>query len=211
MKKTEKTQQQKTATKSRKRTLTKKTASHEEVSRQDAFTAPPSDRIVYLTGSVTEELISQVCMAIIHFANMDKTAPITLVISTYGGSVDEMNGLYDVIKHVKCPVYTVGLGKIMSAGILLLASGTKGSRLVGANTTLMIHAVASDAGGNIFDIKREVKLLEKYQSKMTSLLEKETTMSKEKIEEIMNLGHDFYFTAEEAVQFGLADAIIGEK
>lgn len=189
----------------------KRSLEHVEEVRQDAFTAPPSDRIVYLTGSVTEELISQVCMAIIHFANADQTAPITLVISTYGGSVDEMNGLYDVIKHVKCPVYTVGLGKIMSAGILLLASGTKGSRLVGANTTLMIHAVASDAGGNIFDIKREVQLLEKYQTKMTKLLEKETSMSKEKIDEIMNLGHDFYFTAEEAVAFGLADAIIGEK
>jgi ATP-dependent Clp protease protease subunit len=83
------------------------------------------ERIIYLSGEVNEHSIAQVIAGIVILANQDNRAPITLLVSTYGGSVDEMFSLYDVIKHVSCPIHTIGLGKVMSAGVLLLASGKK--------------------------------------------------------------------------------------
>src|SRR4051812_38599097 len=81
-----------------------------------------NDRIVYLSGEVNEHTIANVIVQLLSMANQSNK-PIHLVVSTYGGSVDEMFSLYDAIKFLPCPVHTIGLGKIMSAGVLLLASG----------------------------------------------------------------------------------------
>ena len=68
-------------------------------------------------------------------------------ISTYGGSADDMFGLYDIMRQVKdtSEIHTVGVGKVMSAGVLLLAAGTNGKRKIGKRCRVMIHSVI---GGN---------------------------------------------------------------
>ena len=83
------------------------------------------DRTILLHGGVNEETIAQVIAGLAHLAGINNEE-IRLVISTYGGSVHEMFALYDMIKYIKCPVRTIALGKVMSAGVLLLASGEKG-------------------------------------------------------------------------------------
>lgn len=169
------------------------------------------DRIVYLSGEVTEHLISQVIAGMISLANHDPKQPITLVISTYGGSVDEMFSLYDTIKYLPCPVQTVGIGKVMSAGVLLLASGQKGKRLIGENSRVMIHPISATAGGNVFQILAETKEYVRQQEQMEKLLLRETKMSEKDLQKFMKAGYDFYMMPGEAVRLGIADQVIGNN
>lgn len=168
-----------------------------------------SSRIVVLHGDVNEHTISLVIAQLLHLANLSRK-PIHLVVSTYGGSVDEMFSLYDTIRFLPCPVHTIALGKVMSAGVLLLAAGTKGKRLVGENVRIMLHPVSGGVLGNVFELLHETNECKKLHDRMSSALQKETKMNKEKIEEIMKAGHDYYVTAEEAIELGIVDRIIGE-
>lgn len=166
-----------------------------------------SERIVYLAGEVSEQSIAHVTATIIALANQDKVSPIKLIISTYGGSVDEMFSLYDVMKYVPCPVHTIAIGKVMSAGVLLVASGAKGNRLIGKSTRIMIHPISSGMEGNMFTLENEMAETRRMQQLMEELLLAETKMTKTQLANIMKKGHDTYLTAKEAVKLGIVDAI----
>ncbi len=171
---------------------------------------PDNSRIVVLHGDVNEHTISAVIGQLLHLANLSRK-PIHLVVSTYGGSVDEMFSLYDAIKFLPCPVYTIALGKVMSAGVLLLAAGEKGKRLIGRSARIMMHPVAGGMYGNVFEILNESKEHHRLHDLMITALEAETNMKRDDIENIMKAGHDFYITADEAIKRGIVDKIVGAK
>lgn len=168
------------------------------------------DRLVVLHGEVNEHSISSVIVQLLHLANQNHK-PIHLVISTYGGSVDEMFSLYDTIKFLPCPVHTIALGKVMSAGVLLLASGVKGKRMIGKSARIMIHPISGGLVGNVFEAMNEIKEFERLQDLMVSALQVETSLKKDEIDKLMKAGHDFFLTPEQAVQMGIVDKIIGDK
>lgn len=170
---------------------------------------PDNSRVVVLHGDVNEHMISNVIMQLLHLANINHK-PIQLIISTYGGSVDELFCLYDVIKFLPCPVHTIALGKVMSAGILLLASGEKGNRLIGNSTRIMLHPVSGGTHGNVFEVINESKEQQRLHNQMVTLLERESKMKRSDIEKIMKSGHDCYFSADDAIKFGIVDKIIGK-
>jgi ATP-dependent Clp protease protease subunit len=187
------------------------TASPEEMLMQSLVIQQSDNvRIVVLHGDVNEHTISHVIVQLLQLANQNHK-PIHLVISTYGGSVDEMFSLYDTIKFLPCPVHTIAMGKVMSAGVLLLASGVKGKRLIGKSARIMIHPISGGVFGNVFEAVNEVKEHERLQSLMTDALLKETKMSREEIEKIMKAGHDCYITPEQAIKMGIVDGFIGEE
>lgn len=165
-------------------------------------------RIVVLYGGVSEQSISTVVYQLLYLANQNHK-PIHLVVSTYGGSVDEMFSLYDTIRFLPCPVHTIALGKVMSAGVLLLASGVKGKRLIGSSARLMMHPISGGFYGNVFESMSETAEFKRLQDLMVNSLQKESKMTKEQIENIMKSGHDYYVTPEEAVKLGIVDKIIG--
>lgn len=168
-----------------------------------------STRIVVLHGDVTEASISMVVAQMLHLAGQNRD-PINLVISTYGGSVDEMFMLYDTIKFLPCPVHTIALGKVMSAGVLVLASGAKGKRMIGKNARIMIHPVSGGVMGNVFEVVADTKEHKRLQEQMVSAIIKETKCTRVDIEKIMKSGHDYYVLPEQAVKMGIVDTIIGE-
>jgi ATP-dependent Clp protease protease subunit len=171
---------------------------------------PQSDnsRIVFLHGDVSENVIAQVIAQMLHLANVGKT-PIHLVLSTYGGSIDEMFSLYDTIKFLPCPVHTVALGKVMSAGVLLLAAGVKGKRLIGASARIMMHPVSGGVFGNVFEMENQSKEAKRLQELMNSHLIRETKMSRTQLEKVMNPMLDYFLTPQDAIKFGIVDKIIG--
>jgi ATP-dependent Clp protease protease subunit len=166
-------------------------------------------RIVVLHGDVNEHTISHVVVQLLQLANQNHK-PIHLVISTYGGSVDEMFSLYDTIKFLPCPVHTIALGKVMSAGVLLLASGVKGKRLIGRSARIMIHPVSGGLYGNVFEALNEVKEHQRLQELMADALQRETKMTREDVDKFMKAGHDCYITPEEAIRLGIVDGYVGE-
>jgi len=166
--------------------------------------------LVVLHGEVNEQSICNVIVQLLQLANQNHK-PIHLVLSTYGGSVDEMFSLYDTIRFLPCPVHTIALGKVMSAGVLLLASGVKGKRMIGRSARIMIHPISGGIGGNVFEAMNEMKEFERLQELMSTALQNETTMKKDEIDSLMKAGHDCFLTPEQAIKMGIVDKIIGDK
>jgi ATP-dependent Clp protease protease subunit len=167
-----------------------------------------STRIVILHGDVNEHSISNVIIQLLHLATINHD-PINLIVSTYGGSVDEMFSLYDTIKFLPCEVHTVALGKVMSAGVLLLASGVKGKRLIGSSARIMIHPVSGGSYGNVFEIENESNESRRLHNLMIDALVKETKIKKSEITKMMETGRDHYLTPQDAIRLGIVDKIIG--
>mgnify|MGYP001230518942 CR=1 FL=1 len=172
-------------------------------------------RTVALFGDVDEEKAGDLCMGLLMLTDLKKDPPpydpIQFYISSYGGSADEMFSIYDMmaITKTKCEIHTIGLGKIMSAATLLLASGTKGKRKIGRHCRVMIHAVAAGSAGELHDIENEVKTIKHIQELYIKALSKETNMTSRTIQKLLDRKVNVYLTAEEAVEYGIADEIIG--
>jgi len=135
--------------------------------------------------------------------------PFEIMISTYGGSAAEMFGVYDTMRRIQedCPIHTCGIGKVMSAGVLLLAAGTKGHRRIGANCRVMVHDIRGGAGGDVSDIENEFNEIKWTQDKYIELLANETDMTKNYIKKLLNKKVNSYFSAKEAVELGIADEV----
>lgn len=184
---------------------------HQALEQLEQLVNQASDtvRIIMLHGEVNETSIAQVIAQLLHLASINHK-PINLVISTYGGAVDEMFSLYDTIKFLPCAVHTIALGKVMSAGVLLLATGEKGRRLVGRSARIMIHPMSCGVYGNIFEIDNQNREVKRLQDLMVECLVRETRMSKDQINKIMKKGHDYFLTPDQAIKLGIVDKVVGE-
>jgi ATP-dependent Clp protease, protease subunit len=165
--------------------------------------------IMSFYGPVDEERCEEAINAMLT-GDYDENSSIKLIISTCGGLATEMFGLYDVIRNVRedLNISTVGLGKVMSAGVLLLASGTKGNRKIGKHCKVMIHNLQSDMVGSPVSIGNDLDELKRIEEMYIKALSKETNMSKKYIKKLFNKKVDIYLTAKEAVELGIADEVI---
>lgn len=136
--------------------------------------------------------------------------PIEFLLSTPGGSADDMFALYDIMRVVKekCPIVTFGIGKVMSAGVLLLAAGTKGQRKIGKNCRVMIHSVIGGTSGSFHNLENEMAEMRYMQEAYLKALSDESNMSVAQLKRVINRKVNVYLSAEEAVKMGIADIIV---
>ena len=176
----------------------------------------PDMRIVGLFSDVHEEKVAEVIHAMLYLdetnklSKPEKQMPIKFYVSTYGGSADDMFALYDIMRQIKqsTEIHTIGLGKVMSAGVLLLASGTKGKRQIGKNCRVMIHSVMGGNHGSLHNMMNELEAIEQLQDMYCDALISETKMTRSKLKKMIERKVNVYLTAEEAVEMGIADIII---
>ena len=136
--------------------------------------------------------------------------PIDFIISTNGGSASDMFAIYDVMREIRkdCAIATHGLGKVMSAGVLLLAAGTKGKRKIGKHCRVMMHSVIGGNSGPIFNLENEMSEIRATQERYINALKTETKMTIKQINNFFNRHVDIYLSAEEAVKLGIADIVV---
>lgn len=177
----------------------------------------PDLRIIGMFCDVHEEKVAEIIHAMLYLNEINKLAktpqeqrPIDFYLSTYGGSADDMFALYDVMRSVRqnSEIHTLGLGKVMSAGVLLLAAGTKGRRRIAKNCRVMIHSVAAGNAGALHDLTNELEAIQGLQSMYTKCLAAETNMTENDIKDMLNRNVNVYLSAEEAVKLGIADVIV---
>jgi ATP-dependent Clp protease protease subunit len=194
---------------------------------------PPMDdqielRTINLYGDVTERKGSEVVAGLLYLENTAITQmlkdpkdpdseilaisrPISLYVSTHGGSASDMFSILDVMDMIKkrsCNIETYGIGKVMSAGVPILAAGTPGKRKVGRNCRIMLHSVMAGTGGTIFNMENELEEIKWIQDRYIESLAGYTKMSKAKIKKMLKTQRDVYISAEDAIKLGIADEII---
>lgn len=193
----------------------------------DPASEPEKLRIIGLYGEVTEENAAETTYSLLALKEMGKKEelsdpddpesdvittyqPLDFIVSTWGGSAADMFSIYDIMRTVRvdCDVVTLGLGKVMSAGVLILAAGTKGQRKIGKNCRVMLHGVTSGQHGNISDLENEMAEAKWTQERLIACLTEETKMTKKQVKKILEKRMNVYFTAEQAVELGIADEII---
>jgi len=165
-------------------------------------------RSMIVTGPVDEDMAAAICAKLINFNIEDSESPVALYINTYGGSAYDMMAIYDIMQWVKCPIYTVGFGKIMSAGVLLLAAGEAGHRYCLPHTSIMIHRVRGGAIGTVEDIESSGAHMTELQQDMERLLSKHSNIKKKDMKGFMS-GPDSYIKPKEARLLGIIDHISG--
>ena len=177
-------------------------------------------RIIGLFGSVEEEKAGELCYHLITMSEpqlpldaeeeMEKPEDITFYVSTYGGSADDMFSIYDVMNFAKtrCDIVTCGLGKVMSAGVLLLAAGTKGKRKIGKNCRVMIHAVTAGNVGTVHNLVNELDEIQNLQEAYIDAIVDNSNFTKRSLKKLMDRKVNVYLSAEEAIEHGIADILI---
>ena len=207
----------------------KDTKSEDTLSKLLMVGGPPEPemRSMSIIGDVTEEASKDILAALWflnHTAKIEEPTnpeapeweetkevikPFEVIISTNGGNADDMMSIYDMMRLIRrdVDVETTGIGKVMSAGTLLLASGTKGRRRIGRNCRVMIHAVTGGSIGPMHELTNEFKEIKKIQESYIDCLAEETNMTSQQIKKYLKQKTNVYLTAEEAIKLGIADEI----
>ena len=194
----------------------------------DLFNSEPKSRLIGLYGEVNPERCKVASSGLYYFRDTGiveetieseeeeetiiKTSylPIDFMVSTEGGSVPDMFALYDSMRDVRrdCEINTFGIGRVMSAGVLILAAGTQGKRKVGRHCRLMLHAIAGGQYGSLKELEVDLKEVKWYQAQYVKALASETKLTEKQIRAIFRKKTDTYFDAEQAVKWGIVDEII---
>jgi ATP-dependent Clp protease protease subunit len=189
----------------------------EELIAKILKSSEPDLRSIGLFSEVEAEKIAEISHALLYLNELNHLAadprlhrPIHFYISTYGGNADDMFALYDLMRIVRdeTEIHTVGLGKVMSAGVLILASGTRGKRFIARNCRVMIHSVMGGNAGSLHDMMNEMDAIENLQRMYIDCLVAETNLTESKIKKMLERKVNIYLSAEEAVAYGIADHVI---
>ena len=192
---------------------------------EDLFQSQPPEsklRIAELYGIIDEEMASNIVASMLILRDtgreialeddkeVETYKPFELFISTPGGTAVDMFAIYDTMRMVKedCEIHTIGMGKVMSAGVVLLAAGTKGKRKIGANCRVMIHSVIGGHHGSIENLENEMEEVRWVQQQHNKALCEETDLTPRLLKKLLSRNVNVYLTAQEAVEYGIADIII---
>ena len=195
---------------------------------QPPASTEPELRTINLYGDISEQKGADVVAALLYLENNSHTVStkdpqdpeseqvivarsISMMVSTHGGTASDMFSILDVMDMVKertCDIETFGIGKVMSAGVPILAAGTKGKRKVGRNCRIMLHNVMAGTGGTIFSMENELEEIKWIQERYIETLANYTKLTPSKIKKLLKTQKDVYISAEEAIKMGIADEII---
>lgn len=175
----------------------------------DIYSRLLKERIIFLSGPVTDALANTVIAQLLFLENEDQKKDITLYINTPGGSVSAGLAIYDTMQYVKPAVSTVCVGIAASMGAVLLAAGTKGKRFSLPNAEILLHQIMGGAQGQASDIEITARQILKLKDRLNKILVHHTGQSLGKIEK--DTDRDFYFSAAEAKDYGIVDAIIQNR
>lgn len=181
---------------------------HEEDYSSFLATGGVKLRSIIISGPVNEALSSSITKSLFSLSAEDPDAPIAMYLNTYGGTIYDMFAIYDVMKFIKTPIYTIGFGKVMSAGVLILAAGTPGHRYILPNTVVMTHKVRGGAVGTSDDMEATGNHVKVLQADYEKILMKHTKISPKQIKDFIGPS-DVYLTTAQAKKFGIVDHISG--
>ena len=175
----------------------------------DIFSRLLNDRIILLHDQVNSATASVVVAQLLYLEGQDPDKDIYLYINSPGGSVSDGMAIYDTMQYIKCDVSTICMGIAASMGAFLFAAGAKGKRLVLPNSEVMIHQPLGGAQGQATEIKIAADHILKTRERINRILAENMGKPIEFVER--ETERDNFLTAEEAVEYGLADKIIYKR
>lgn len=176
-----------------------------------AETGPPPVRLrsLAICGPIVEETSVAVIRALLQLEAEEPDSPIVMFINTPGGMVYDGFAIYDAMKATSCPIITVGFGKIMSAGILLISAGDKGNRFALPNTCFMTHDLQCVSAGSFLDTEAQHKHTLELRNRYIKLVAANCKLTEKQLRD--SLAQEKYFWAADAQKLGLIDEVSMKK
>ncbi len=178
----------------------------------DIFSRLLSERIIFLGEEVTDTSASLIVSQLLFLEASDPSKDIQLYINSPGGSISAGFAIYDTMQYIKCDVSTICMGLAASFCAFLLAGGTKGKKIALPNAEIMIHQPAihgNGVQGQATDIQIVTQHILQSRQRLNRILSENTGKS---IEEIAaDTERDHYMSAQEALEYGLIDKILGRR
>ncbi len=175
----------------------------------DIYSRLLKDRIIMLSGQVTDDLANSIIAQLLFLDAQDSEKDIYVYINSPGGSVTAGMAIYDTMNFVKADVQTIVMGMAASMGSFLLTAGAKGKRFALPNAEIMIHQPLGGAQGQATEIEIAARHILQTRDRLNHILAERTCQPLEVIEK--DTDRDNFMTAEEAKAYGLIDEIMVTK
>lgn len=166
-----------------------------------------SERKIFIEGEINQDTACEFVKQILLLTAENSEKPIDVFITSPGGEINSGLLMYDVIQGSKTPIRMFCMGRAFSMGAVLFACGKHGRYML-PHSELMLHEplLGGKVGGNASSIRSISESLLETKKKLNEILAKHTGRTAEEIEEVTKFDH--YYSAEESVEFGLADKIV---
>jgi ATP-dependent Clp protease protease subunit len=172
----------------------------------DIYSRLLEDRIVFLRGTIDDDMANVVIAQMLFLAAKDPAKDIRLYINSPGGLVTAGLAIYDTMRYAKCDVATICIGQAASVAAVLLAAGTAGKRSALPNSRILLHQVFGGAQGQASDVKIQTEELLRMRDLLIKILAEHTGKTIKKITK--DTDRDYFMSAKEAAEYGLIDRII---
>lgn len=163
-------------------------------------------RCIFFTGEVDESSSKNFINALLRLEMEDPTKDILVIIDSYGGHVDSMWSMIDVMNLCRCKIHTLCVGKSMSTASLMLMNGAKGKRYCTPNSRVMIHKIFSGHIGGFDELDIHMKEVSRMEEQLEDFIIKNSKFNKKTLQIVLR--NDYYLTAPQAKQKGVIDNII---
>ena len=175
----------------------------------DIYSRLLKDRIIFLGSAVDDTVANLIIAQMLFLEADDPNKDICFYINSPGGSVSAGLAIFDTMNYIKCDVSTICVGMAASMGAFLLAAGAEGKRFALPNSEVMIHQPLGGTQGQATDIEIHAKHILKTKEKLNTILAEKTGKSLEQI--YQDTERDNYMSAQEAMEYGLIDKVIGHR
>ena len=162
-------------------------------------------RQIFLWGAVSDKSAEAIVEKLLYLEYTDPKKPIYFFINSPGGVITSGMAIYDIMKTISSPVYTITMGMAASMGSLLACSGMKGHRYILKHAKMLIHQplISGQIIAPAIDIKIRAEEIKKTRDEMNRILSESTGQTIKKIEQ--DTDRDYYMNAKEAIAYGLVD------
>ncbi len=175
----------------------------------DIYSRLLKDRIVFVSGTISTDMANTVIAQLLFLEKENPKEDIQMFINSYGGEITAGMAIIDTMNYIKCDVSTIAVGLAASMGTVLLVSGTKGKRFALPNSKIHIHQPIGGVQGQASDIDIEAKEIIKTREALYKILANKTGKTPKQIEK--DADRDKYFTAKEAMEYGIIDKVITKR
>jgi ATP-dependent Clp protease protease subunit len=175
----------------------------------DIYSRLLAERIIFL-GTEIDDMIANLIIAQLLFLEAeDPEKDIALYINSPGGLVTATLAIYDTMQYIKPDVQTICIGQAASGAAVLLAAGAKGKRYALPNSRVLIHQPHGGATGQAVDINIQAQEILRLRNLMDEILARHTGKPVEEIHR--DTDRDFIMTAQDAVNYGIVDAVVERR
>ena len=175
----------------------------------DIYSRLLRERIVFVTGGVEDHMATLITAQLLYLESENPKKDVYMYINSPGGVVTAGMAIHDTMNYIRPKVGTVCIGQAASMGAFLLSAGEPGMRVALSNARIMIHQPSGGAQGMASDIEIQAREILRIRHRMNELMAQYTGQTIEEIEK--NVERDKFFSADEALAFGLVDEVFEKR